>query len=140
MNTRTVTAILPAARAEVFGYLSQIENLPRWATEFCRELKVVNGKHKVVTCDPDAPELFIEIRSDRSAGVIDFLAGPAPDQLWTFPTRVVGLPDGQSIYIFTTVQMPGLPDEKFEQECQSLLREFENIRRRFERKEASGVL
>lgn len=137
MNNKTVTAILPATKADVFSYLSAIENLPHWATEFCREVKVVNGKHKVVTCDPNAPELFVEIRADGSTGVIDILAGPTPDQLWNFPTRVVELPGGRSIYIFTMIQNPGLPDEKFEHQYHSLRREFENIQRLFEPKEAA---
>lgn len=139
MNTKTVTAVLPASKAEVFDFLSAVENLPTWATEFCRELRLEEGKYKVVTCDPDAPELFVEIHSDRDTGVIDMLAGPAPDQLWTFPTRVVELPGCQSIYIFAMIQMPGLPDEKFEQQYHSLRREFENIQRRFESREAARV-
>lgn len=137
MNTKTITALFPASKADVFDYLSAIKNLPQWATEFCRELKVVDGKHKVVTCDPDAPELYFQIHSDRATGVIDMLAGPTPDQLWKFPTRVMELPGERSIYIFTMIQMPGLPDEKFEQQYQSLQKEFENIHRRFEPKEVA---
>ena len=48
MNARTVTTILPASKERAFAYLSNVENLPRWATEFARELKVVDGRHKVV--------------------------------------------------------------------------------------------
>ncbi|MGH3091025.1 MAG: hypothetical protein ACRDOP_04195 [Gaiellaceae bacterium] len=48
MRSRTVTTVLPVPKGEVFAYLADIENLPRWATEFARELKVENGRHKVV--------------------------------------------------------------------------------------------
>jgi uncharacterized membrane protein len=44
METRTVTAVLDAPKEAVFDYLSRIENLPEWATEFARELKIVDGK------------------------------------------------------------------------------------------------
>jgi hypothetical protein len=126
VNARTVTAVLPAPKERVFAYLSNIQNLPRWATEFARELKVVDGRHKVVN---GLGELFFEIRADEETGVIDMLAGPAPDELALFPSRVVALPEGGSAYTFTMFQAPGQPDEQFEGQHASLVREFENIRR-----------
>jgi hypothetical protein len=126
VNTRTVTALLPASRERTFAFLSAVENLPRWATEFARELKVVDGRHKVVN---GLGELFFEIRADEETGVIDMLAGPTPDALAVFPSRVVALPGGGSAYTFTMFQAPGQPDEQFEGQYESLVREFENIRR-----------
>jgi hypothetical protein len=32
MRSRTVTTVLAAPKREVFGYVSEIENLPEWAT------------------------------------------------------------------------------------------------------------
>jgi Polyketide cyclase / dehydrase and lipid transport len=48
MRHHTVTAALAAPPDEVFAYLADIEKLPEWATEFARELRVVEGRHKVV--------------------------------------------------------------------------------------------
>ena len=45
MRHHTVTATLTAPRDDVFAYLADIEKLPEWATEFARELRVVNGRH-----------------------------------------------------------------------------------------------
>ena len=59
MRTETVTAVLPAPREAVFNYLSEIENLPEWATEFARELKREGGNSKVVN---GLGEFFFEIR------------------------------------------------------------------------------
>ena len=95
MNARTVTTVLDAPSAEVFAYLADIENLPDWATEFARELKLVGGRHKVVN---GLGEFFFELRPDEATGVIDMLAGPSEDELAVFPTRVVGLPDGSSAF------------------------------------------
>ena len=44
MINRTVTAVLDAPKDVVFDYLSQVDNLPEWATDFARELKYVDGK------------------------------------------------------------------------------------------------
>jgi hypothetical protein len=128
METRTVTAVLEAPKHEVFDYLSQIENLPAWATEFARELRYEDGKAKVVN---GRGEFFFAIEADPKTGVIDMFAGPTEEELGLFPTRVVELPGGTSAFTFTVFQAPGLPDEDFDSQYRSLLQEFENIRRMF---------
>lgn len=128
MDARTVTAVLDASAEDVFGYLADVENLPEWATEFARELKVVDGRHMVVN---GLGEFFFEIRADERTGVIDMLAGPSEDELALFPTRVVSLPGGRAAFTFTMFRGPGMPEELFESQYRSLLREFENIERRF---------
>lgn len=128
METRTVTAVLDAPKDEVFSYLAEIENLPRWATEFARELKYEGGKAKVVN---GLGELYFEIDADPETGVIDMYAGPSEDALALFPTRVVELPGARSGYTFTMFQAPGMPDDLFASQHDALLREFENIRREF---------
>jgi hypothetical protein len=128
MQDRTVTAVLEAPKERVFGFLSQIDNLPHWATEFARELTYEDGKAKVVN---GLGELYFSIEADPGTGVIDMYAGPTEDELSLFPTRVVELPGGRCAYTFTMFQSPGAPDDLFEAQYASLLREFENIRSTF---------
>jgi hypothetical protein len=128
MRSRTVTTILPAPRKEVFAYLSSIENLPEWATEFARELRRDADGYTVVN---NLGRFRFEIRADEATGVIDMLAGPSIDRMAVFPTRAVGLPDGRTAYSFTMFQTPGMPDELFDSQYRSLLREFANIEARF---------
>jgi len=128
MNQHTVTAAFTAPPEEVFAYLADIEKLPEWATEFARELRLVDGHYKVVN---GLGEFFFEIHADAESGVIDMLAGPSEDALLCFPTRVVATPGGGSAFTFTMFQAPGQPDEQFETQRASLLREFQNLTRRF---------
>ena len=128
MINRTVTAVLDAPEADVFDYLSRVENLPEWATDFARELRFEDGKAKVVN---GLGEFYFVIDSDPATGVIDMYAGPAEDELGLFPTRVVDLPGGASAFTFTMFQAPGMSDELFESQYRSLLRELENLRARF---------
>ena len=128
MINRTVTAVLDAPKDAVFEYLADIDNLPEWATEFARELYYEDGHTKVVN---GLGEFYFRIDADRKTGVIDMYAGPTTEELAVFPTRVVGLPDGRSAYSFTMFKAPGMPDELFESQHESLRREFDNIRARF---------
>ena len=124
MTSRTVTTVLPAPREEVFRYLSDIEKLPEWATEFARELKREDGRYKVVN---NLGEYFFEIDADPDTGVIDMYAGPEPELMALFPTRVVELAGGGTAYTFTMFQAPDRPDELFASQHASLQREFRNI-------------
>ena len=128
MESRTVTIVLAAPKEQVFDFLSRIENLPAWATEFARELRYEDGKAKVVN---GLGELHFALDADAETGVIDMYAGPTEAELGLFPTRVVALPDGASAFTFTMFQAPGMSDELFESQYRSLLRELENVRARF---------
>jgi hypothetical protein len=128
MRSETVTTILPARQREVFEYLSDIERLPQWATEFARELKRDGDDYKVVN---GLGEFYFEIKADQQTGVIDMFAGPTRDQMAVFPTRTVALPDGRTAYSFTMFQGPDTPDELFEAQHESLKREFNNIEAAF---------
>ena len=126
MESRTVTAVLDAPAERVFAYLADVENLPRWATEFARELKIVDGRHKVVN---GLGEFFFEIRAHDETGVIDMLAGPTPGELAIFPSRVVDLGADRCAFTFTMFRWPGQSEELFDSQHRSLVREFDNIER-----------
>lgn len=125
MRSETVTTVLAAPRERVFEYMADIRNLPKWATEFARELREEDDGYRVVN---NLGEFVFEIRADDRTGVIDMYAGPSRDELAVFPTRAVALPDGRTSYSFTMFQAPGMPDELFESQYASLKREFENIK------------
>lgn len=128
MRSETVTTVLPANSDDVFDYMSDVRNLPEWATEFARKLVHDGERWKVVN---NLGELFFEIRADRATGVIDMYAGLSPDTMAVFPSRVVELADGTTAYSFTMFQAPDMPDELFESQHRSLQREFHNIEARF---------
>ena len=128
MRSETVTAVLDTQADRVFDYLADIGHLPEWATEFARELRREGDDYKVVN---GLGEFYFSIRADPDTGVIDMYAGPTKDQLALFPARAVALPDGRTAFTFTMFQAPGMPDELFDAQHASLVREFENIRREF---------
>ena len=130
MRSETVTTVLPAPQREVFAFMSDVENLPRWANEFARELKREGDDYKVRN---RLGEFYFQIEADQRTGVIDMFAGPAKDQMAIFPTRAVALPGGRTAFSFTMFQAPGMPDELFESQHESLKREFHNIEAAFAR-------
>lgn len=128
MRSESETAVLDAPAEEVFAYLSRIDNLPEWATEFARELRWERGEAIVRN---GLGEFVFRIEADPETGVIDMLAGPTPDRLALFPTRVVALADDRSAFTFTMFQQPEMPDDLFESQHASLRRELDVLRARF---------
>ena len=128
MDARSVAITVDAPAERVFEYLSDVENLPHWATEFARELRIRDGRHFVVN---GLGEFLFRLDADGDSGVIDMYAGPSESELSLFPTRVVPLGAERCAYSFTMFKAPGMPDELFESQYESLRREFDNIRSRF---------
>ena len=81
MKNRTITIIVPTSSELVFSFLSNIENLPLWATEFCQSVRRDGTNWKVQT--PQG-EMFFDIHADKQTGVLDMMAGSGPDDLGRF--------------------------------------------------------
>jgi hypothetical protein len=128
MISRTVTAVLEAPSRQVFEFLSTVENLPVWATDFARELTYEQGKPKVIN---GLGEFYFSIDADAHTGVIDMYTGETEDDMALFPSRVVALGPERSAFTFTMFKPPEMDDALFESQYRSLQREFENIRLRF---------
>jgi len=128
MQTMTKTVHLHAAREKVFGYLSNIENLPEWAVSFCTELKREGDDYKVVN---PGGELYFTIDANEATGVVDMIAGPQKDMMGAWPGRVMELPDGTSLFAFTCVKCPEISNEEFAQQCASIDEELEILNKTF---------
>src|SRR3954468_16180699 len=110
MKNRTLSISVPAARDEVFAFLSQIENLPVWAPAFCTGLRRQEGYWKGET---PAGEVYFAIAADAPTGVIDLLMGTHPDQMNVIPFRVLAQPHGAAV-VGTFFQPVDWADETYE--------------------------
>jgi hypothetical protein len=129
MKTATETTLLDAPAEAVFAYLADIENLPRWATRFCRRLERHGDRYAVVN---NLGTFLFELHTDPETGVIDFHVGPEPAAMAVFPSRVVALPGERSAYVFTMFQAPGQPDALFDSQHASLQEELAVLPREVE--------
>ena len=130
MKTSTHTLSLSASRDSAFDFLSRIENLPKWATLFCRKLTPAGeGRYRVTTPGGD---ILFRIESDARTGVIDMYGGPTEDRMAHWPTRVIPLGADRSLFIFTALQYPGVSDADFAAQCAGLEQEFPHIRAQLE--------
>ncbi|HEX6049919.1 MAG TPA: SRPBCC family protein [Gemmatimonadaceae bacterium] len=123
LRTDTQTATLAAPPHDVFEFVADPENLPRWAVGFCRSIRrdETSADHWVVTTGTG--DIIVRYVTDRAAGVIDFHLSLAPGFESVAYSRVVPNADGAE-YIFTQLQPPGMPDEVFEAQVEALREEL----------------
>jgi hypothetical protein len=88
-RTTVITVRAPCER--VFNYLADVENLPRWAGDFCGELFLGGGRWMAFT---SLGELFLELETELRAGKIVLRAGWEATQLWPVVLWVGPCPEG----------------------------------------------
>lgn len=126
MNSKTHTLSIDAPKERVFDFVSNVENLPKWATVFCRRLrKDDRGRWRVLS--PDG-EIFFRIDANAEAGLVDMRGGPDEGAMAYWPARIVACPDGQALLTFTAFQYPGMTDEQFGAACDGLKAEFPRLK------------
>lgn len=127
MLVRAVSATLPVPPEEAFAFLADLENLPRWATEFITGEFEMRGDH--ARAETGAGRVILRFRSDPATGVVDHVAESEAGGETVFPARVLPFPGdpGRSLFVFTALQGPGQPDEAFEKDLRSLDRELEGL-------------
>jgi hypothetical protein len=110
MRSDTQSVTIEAHAGQVFEFLADTENLPRWAVGFCRSIRR-DGEHWIVqTAQGDVGIRYV---TDPTIGVIDFRISPAPGAEFVAHSRVVPNGDGAE-YIFTQFHVPGMPNHVFE--------------------------
>ncbi len=128
MNSVTETCVVNVPRDSVFEFLSNIENIPKWATKFVSRLTLVDNKYKALT---PIGEVFIRLDTDKKAGLIDIYAGPTEDNMTPAYMRVISLQDTSTAVMFTFFQYDSTPDAIWEVFCEWIKIEIDNIKRHF---------
>ena len=124
MRTSTEQIAVDVGHRQLFEFVADPGNLPRWAVGFCRAIR--RGDDHWIAETPQG-EVAIRYVIDPSLGVVDFYMSPASGTEVAAFSRVVPNGDG-AVYIFTQFQTPGMPDEAFEAQVRALKEELVVLR------------
>ena len=122
VNVRTFHVIIDAPVESVFDFVADLRNLPRWSIHFCKGIRLIPDGALVSS---PSGEVFFGITANRDSGVLDWWSGPTRETAERWPTRVLGLPDGRSLYTVTAILGAAVPpniDELFADELGALKR------------------
>jgi hypothetical protein len=128
MNSVTESCVIDFPKTKVFDFLSNMENLPKWSTQFIQKVMLVDGKHKAVT---PIGEVFLRYETDKNAGTIDIYAGPTEKQMTCAFLRVVSFSESKSAVTLTFFQYPDVDDSIWQIFCEWIKIEVGNIKKIF---------
>ena len=103
MSIRSFHVIIDAPPEAVFDFLRDLRNFPLWAVHFCKGIRLIPDG--AIVQSPSG-EVYFGMTGERDLGVLDWWCGPTMETAERWPTRVVALPDGRSVYQFTAI-FPG---------------------------------
>jgi len=128
MKSRTVSVGINCEPGRVYEFVSNPENLPTWATAFCRSVRRLDGEWII-----DTPQGPVKIRfvSKNDAGILDHYVSPVPGVAIYVPMRVV--PNGSGSEVLLTVfQQPDMPDDQFAQDLRLVEQDLNSLKRALE--------
>ena len=120
VNIRNYHVIVDAPVESVFDTVIDLRNFPRWAFHFCKDIRFTADGAIVTSPSGD---VYFGVTGDRDLGVLDWWCGSTMETAQRWPTRVVGLPDGRSLYNVTAILAATAPpnvDQLFAEELAAL--------------------
>ena len=95
--------------AAVYSFVSDLKNLPRWATTFCRSIKQEQAGWVM---DTSLGAMSIRLAPDNDLGVLDHYLIPVGGKTLYVPLRVVANGTGSELF-FTLFRQPGVSDSDY---------------------------
>jgi len=128
LRSKTVSVSIESPPRRVYEFVANPENLPKWATTFCRSVRKSGGEWIVET--PDGP-MGMRFVGRNDFGVLDHYVTVKPGIEILNPMRVVPNGSGSEI-IFTSFQLPGMSNERFAEDAGFVERDLGALKKALE--------
>jgi hypothetical protein len=115
---------------EVYAFVYDPANLPRWATAFCRSVRRSGDEWIVET--PEAPVRIAFVESN-ALGVLDHVVTVTSELEVFSPIRVVANGSGSEV-LFTLFQRPGMSDAELSDDAALVQQDLETLKGVMERR------
>ena len=128
LRSKTVSMSIACPPRRVYEFVSNPENLPKWAPVFCRSVRKSGDEWTVET--PDGP-VRIKFVEENDFGVLDHYVTVKPGIEILNPRRVVPNGSGSEI-TFTLFQLPEMSNEKFAEDAGLVEPDLSTLKRALE--------
>ena len=125
MKIHTEHIVLNVSKDKAFAYIAEYENIPKWSKNFILKLEKIGNEYTATT---PVGKMKFEIATDKSTGVIDILLDGKPS-----PTRVIALGAEMTLYLFTLILPPNMPDAEFQGGIKGLQEELTLLKDQLEK-------
>jgi hypothetical protein len=129
LESKTISVSIGRDPREVYEFVSDPANLPEWAAGLGSSIEEINEEGNASTRQGTAKIRFVD---RNNFGVLDHYVTPTPGAEVYVPMRVVPNADGAEL-LFTLFRLPGVTDEKFEQDKTLVLTDLMALKHLLER-------
>ena len=128
LTSRTLSVSIDRHPDEVYDFVSNPANLPRWAEGLCKSIRKSNGGWIAETLRDPVKIMFAE-RNDL--GVLDHYVTTATGEEVYVPMRVVPNGAGSEV-LFTLFRMADMSEEKYAEDAEFVERDLKTLKRLLE--------
>ncbi|MBI4524946.1 MAG: SRPBCC family protein [Deltaproteobacteria bacterium] len=128
LESKTISVSIERTPKDVYEFVSNPANLPKWASGLGTSIENVNGEW--IARAPRGPVKcrFVE-RNDF--GVLDHYVSPTPGVEVYIPMRVISNGAGSEL-IFTLLRQPDMSDAKFQEDAEWVQRDLNALKKLLE--------
>jgi hypothetical protein len=127
--SHTLSVSIERPSKHVYRFASNLANLPRWATTFCKSAKRAKGKWLVET---SLGPMGIQLEKKNALGVLDHFVIPPVGVAVYVPMRVVANGAGSEV-IFTLFRTPDMSIKRFAEDIALVKRDLRTLKNVLER-------
>jgi len=109
MKSKTLSVSIDCDPKKVYEFVSNPENLPRWASAFCQSVRQVNNEWIIETPRGSMKVLF---SNQNIFGILDHYVSPSPEVKIFVPMRVLSNGSGSEV-VFTLFRQVGMSDGQY---------------------------
>ena len=125
LTSMTLSISIVRKPEEVYAFVSNVRNLPKWAPAFCKSVQPAGSEWIVET--PDGP-VTLSMTQKNPMGILDHHVVFSSGGNVFVPMRVVPNESGSEV-LFTLFRQPSMPDEKFTGDIQLVRRDLASLKR-----------
>lgn len=129
LESRTLSITIAHPPQKMYEFVSNPENLPRWAAGLCKSVR--KSKAGWIAETPQDP-MQIRFAEKNDFGVLDHYVTTAQGIEIYVPMRVVSNGSGSEV-IFTLFRMPGMSDKQFAEDVGMVERDLKTLKSILER-------
>jgi hypothetical protein len=123
LETRLISISIARRPQDVYDFVSDPENLPRWASGLGTSIKNINGEWVAETSNGPVKVRFAP---RNQLGVLDHYVTLPTGMVFYVPMRVVPNGNGSEL-IFTLFRQPGMTDQRFQEDAEWVLRDLKKL-------------
>ena len=133
LGTRIISISIARDPRDVYDFVSNPVNLPRWASGIGASIKNINGEWVADT--PNGP-VKVRFVPRNDLGVLDHYVTIAPGVEVYVPLRVIPNGSGSEL-TFTLFRQPDMTDQKFKEDAEWVLRDVTKLKEILEQRDLS---